>query len=241
MKKIVIVSLSAAILACAQNSNTIGLGVISLEQPYKGAKSRVLVLPYFEARYNGFYFRGLECGFEQKIDGEFGVGAFVKARLDGYESSDSQYLEGMQNRKDALEAGIRGSFGNHQAGKVSIFVSNDISNTHKGYELGIEYSKSFLQGNSSFTPFVSLKRESEKLTNYYYGVRQSESTPLREQYSTNGATNAQVGIRYGYKLSENIAITSMATYGRFDESIHKSPIVNQKDQTKLFVGCGYKF
>jgi MipA family protein len=242
MKRITLVSIVAAMCVYAQEDSTkIGLGVVSTQQPYKGTKGRVLVLPYFEAHHKGFYFRGLEAGYEQKIDDDFSLGAFAKGRLDGYKGSDSDDLSQMQERKYALEAGAKASFSRYQIGKISAFASSDVSGVHNGYELGVEYSRMHIYEKSIFIPFISLKRESKELTDYYYGVRKSEITAQRPEYSTNGALNAEIGVRYIYNLSKNIGLISAASYTRLDESIHKSPIVKDKGRLKAFVSCGYKF
>lgn len=241
MNKIILISLSAAILGYAENFTKLGLGVISKQQPYKGTKGEILLLPYLEAKYGGFYFRGIETGYEQKINGGFSVGAFAKGRLDGYKSSDSDYLRGMQERKYAIEAGAKASFGGRQMGKISAFASSDVSGVHDGYELGVEYSRMHAYEKSILIPFVSLKKESKELTDYYYGVRKSEATAQRPGYSTDGALNAEIGVRYIYSVSKNIELASAASYTRLDESIYKSPIVKDKERLRAFISCSYKF
>lgn len=242
MKRIISASCAAAICLYAQEDSTkVGFGIVSMQQPYKGTKGRVLALPYFEAHHKGFYFRGLEAGYEQKIDDDFSLGAFAKARLEGYKGSDSDDLRGMQERKYALEAGAKASFSRYQIGKISAFASSDVSGVHNGYELGVEYSRMHMYGKSIFIPFISLKRESKELTDYYYGVRKSEATAQRPEYSTNGALNAEIGIRYMYAISKNTELIGAASYTRLDESIHKSPIVKDKERLKAFISYSYKF
>ncbi len=241
MKRIVLVPLSAVIFGYAQDFAKVGLGVIYKQQSYKGTEGEALLLPYLEAKYGGFYFRGLETGYEQKIDDSFSVGAFAKARLDGYKSSDSDYLSGMQDRKYAIEAGAKASLGTYQIGKISAFASSDVSGVHDGYELGVEYSRVHIYEKSTSIPVISLKKESKELTNYYYGVRKSEATAQRPEYSTDGALNAEIGVRYIYSVSKNIEFASAASYTRLDESIHKSPIVKDKERIKAFIACSYKF
>lgn len=241
MNKILLLSLGIAVFGYAQDHTKIGLGVATMQQPYKGTKGKVLVIPYLDAKYGGFYMRGIEGGYEQTLAGELTMGAFVKGRLDGYKSSDSDDLSGMQERKYAIEGGVRASIGGYKTGKVSAFALNDISGTHNGYELGLEYSKMFIQEKSTIIPYLSLKKESNKLTDYYYGVRSSEATVNRAKYSPKGALNTEIGVRYFYAMSSNIDLVGIASYTKLDEEIHKSPIVKDKERLKAFVACGYKF
>ncbi len=241
MNKALLLSLSVAIFGYAQDFAKVGLGVVTMQQPYKGTKGKVLLLPYLEAKHKGFYIRGLETGYEYAMDGGFTFGGFAKGRLDGYKGSDSDDLNGMQERTYALEGGIKASFGSYDAGRVSAFASNDISGVHNGYELGVEYSKMFIHEKSTIIPYVSLKKESKKLTDYYYGVKNSEATPQRAEYSPKGAVNTEIGVRYMYKVSDNIDFIGGASYAKLDEEIHKSPIVKDKERFKLFAACGYKF
>lgn len=241
MNKALLLSLSVAIFGYAQDFAKVGLGVVTMQQPYKGTKGKVLLLPYLEAKHKGFYIRGLETGYEYAMDGGFTFGGFAKGRLDGYKGSDSDDLNGMQERTYALEGGIKASFGSYDAGRVSAFASNDISGVHNGYELGVEYSKMFIHEKSTIIPYVSLKKESKKLTDYYYGVKNSEATPQRAEYSPKGAVNTEIGVRYMYKVSDNIDFIGGVSYAKLDEEIHKSPIVKDKERFKLFAACGYKF
>lgn len=241
MNKALVLFIGIAIFGYAQDFAKVGLGAVAIQQPYKGTKGKVLLLPYLEAKHKGFYIQGLETGYEYATDGGFTFGGFAKGRQDGYKGSDSNDLNGMQDRTYALEGGIKASFGSYDMGKVSAFASNDISGVHNGYELGLEYSKIFIYDKSVAIPYISLKKESKKLTDYYYGVKNSEATAQRAAYSTNGATNAEIGIRYMYKVYSDIDFIGGAFYTKLDEEIHKSPIVKDKGRFKLFVACAYKF
>lgn len=241
MKKIVLVSLAAVVCVFAQDYTKVGLGIAYMQQPYKETKSKVLAIPYLEVKYNGFYLRGIEAGYEQKIDDYFSVGAFTKGRLDGYKSSDSDYLNGMQERKYAVDVGAKVTFEKDKIGKISAFVLNDISGTYYGYELGIEYSRRYTYEKSILIPFISLKKESKKLTDYYYGIKKSEETLQRPEYSTNGAINTEIGIRHIYTISKDMELISVASYTKLDESIYNSPIVKDKEILKAFIACSYKF
>lgn len=241
MNKILLLSLGIAVFGYAQDHTKIGLGVATIQQPYKGTKGKVLVILYLDAKYGGFYIRGIEGGYEQKVAGEVTMGAFVKARLDGYKSSNSDDLSGMEERKYAIDGGVRTSIGGHKMGTVSAFALNDISGTYNGYELGLEYSKMFIHKKSTIIPYLSLKKESNKLTDYYYGVKSSEATLNRTKYSPKGALNTEIGIRYFYAMSSNVDLVGIASYTKLDEEIYKSPIIKDKERLKAFVASAYKF
>lgn len=241
MKKIVLLALISGVIGLAAESSKIGFGVATIEQPYKGTKSRILPLPYLDVKYGGFYFRGLEAGYSAKADGALEFSGFVKARLDGYSHDDSEYLSGMDSRRDTLEGGGRVSFDANNVGKISLFAVADLLGAYGGYEVGAEYSKMFVSQIGLFIPFVSLKQESKELTNYYYGVKAQEANAQRAAYTPNGALNVEIGARYIHNLTKNSSIIAAASYGWLDKEIYDSPIVEDKTILKAFVAYGYSF
>lgn len=240
MKKIALIA-AICIIGYGAQSSKIGFGVASIDRPYKGAESRIIPLPYLDIRHGGFYFRGLEAGYSAKADGALELSGFVKARLDGYSHDDSEYLNGMDSRRDTLEGGGRVSFDANNIGKISLFAAADLLGRHSGYEVGVECSKMFVSQSGLFIPFVSLKQESRELTEYYYGVKAQEARAQRKAYSPKGALNAEIGGRYIYNLTQKSSIVTAVSYGWLDSEIYDSPIVEDKTRLKAFVAYGYSF
>lgn len=224
----------------AQQSLVVGLGGIVKVEPYNGSKNKALILPYIDAKYNGFYIRGLEGGFEQKI-GDVSAALMLKGRLDGYKSSDSDELGGMEERKYALDGGIKLAYQYKNIGSFSIGALTDISGVHKGCEFFTEYSRAHFFDKSTLIPFASIRFQDEKLANYYYGVKENEAKPSRAAYLPSSAINYEMGARYIYAIDQKSSIITIISYTLLDDKITKSPIIDKNGVAKAAIFYGYKF
>lgn len=224
----------------AEQSLTLGLGGIAKVEPYSGSKNKALILPYIDARYNGFYIKGLEGGFEQRI-GDVSATLMIRGRLDGYKSSDSDQLSGMEERKYALDGGIKLAYQYKNIGSFSIGALTDISGVHKGHEFSTEYSRAHFFDKSTLIPFVSIRLQDKKLASYYYGVKENETLPNRAAYLPSSALNCEIGARYIYAIDQKSSVVAIISYTALDDKITKSPIVDKNGIAKAAIFYGYKF
>ena len=223
--------------------NILGAGVLIYDTPYEGEDTRVTGVPIVWWQGEYFFARGLKAGAIIGKTDEYEYNVFMRPRLLGYDSSDSDRLSGMEDRDWSLDMGV-GMIYRPQSIKgaeLDFGFSHDVLNEHEGYDFKLTASKLF-----DFTPFfikpsVGIEWQSEELINYYYGVRPSEATVNRAEYTGNSALNYMAACDFYLALSEEWLVTTSVTAWFLDRDIRKSPIVNENQTIVGIVGITRMF
>ena len=61
-------------------------------------------------------------------------------------------------------------------GMAALRAFHDISSTHHGYELSVDYGFRWVRGRWSIAPTVGVSYKSAALSDYYWGVHADEAT-----------------------------------------------------------------
>jgi outer membrane scaffolding protein for murein synthesis (MipA/OmpV family) len=159
---------------------------------------------------------------------------------DGYESDDAPILNGMEERKPSFWLGGAVQWRTEYA-KLSAEVSGDASSHSKGTEarLGVEHDFRF--GRFMFTPRVAAVWRDAKYVDYYYGVRPEEATAFRPAYEGRGTTNAEVGLRTFYGISQHDGAFLDVSATALGSSIKDSPLVDRRILPAVRLGYLYRF
>jgi outer membrane protein len=232
----------------------LGPSVVVLDKPYSGKDAEVFPYPAAMFIYDRFYFAIDKAGcrlLANQRTAEPAPGttllyldASARWRSDGYDSDDSDKLEGMHNRHKTMDVG--GEFGvAGEWGTVTVNLVTDSLNHHNGRETRVIYSKTikhcFDVNTLNITPLAGLALQSENLVNYYYGVRSDEVRPGRPAYRPDSAVNVILGINANYRLDRDWTMLAGINYYLLDDEIRDSPIVS-RDYTISFIGGAmYKF
>ncbi|MBN0989565.1 MipA/OmpV family protein [Amphritea pacifica] len=209
---------------------------------YRGADNDLFVLPLVIAEYGRFYLNGVDAGyrFYQREDGQrFAIE--VGRTFDGYESGDSSFLSGMAERKAVWEARIV-----YEAlvggGRLKGKLMQDISDRHGGFSARLNYEHLFWQNETTMVTWVTGGEywDSAK-TDYYFGVRDSETRLNRQAYSASENLSLFVGSNVIKKLSPNVSLVLSAEYRMAGDAVDESPIVADGDQWSAYGGIFYKF
>jgi len=218
----------------------IGLGVDVHQEPYRGVDNDTQGIPliYFE----NHWVRVLGPGVELKLPSAGPVSFRLKARYanDGFEASDSPYLNGMSEREDGFwvggEAIWRTPFVN-----LSAELMADASSHSEGRQFKLQLDRRFTMGQFGFTPRLAATHLDREYVGYYYGVNTSEATAGRPRYEGDATVNVELGFRVDYRLSsqQNLFLDLRST--RLGDEIRDSPLVDRSRQTGLRVGYLYRF
>ena len=194
------VSMSQAVWA-KDSAQAVGLSVRMTSSPYRGVDSRMMPTPVLRMSYKRFFIDGRSIG--SVLWGEQGKGwslsAVVEPRFMGYSHKDSNFLDGMDDRRMGVDAGVRwardSSFLDWSLTGVS-----DISGNSGGMEVRTMISKSFAR--RFLTPSIGLKWQSRRVVNYYYGVQQQEALLTRPAYEGAGVLDPFAGLRVAVPLGK---------------------------------------
>ena len=222
---------TSALFAQEKQKVTLGLGAYTQSQPYKGASNLILPSPViffdnalFYARWSrfGVYFLG-----EKKEDYAWGFSLTLQPRTLGYKASDSSFLKGMDERKSTFEGGLAFSASYQKTSYIEVMLLADMMKTYNSWVLRTEIGHTYKAGNFTFYPSLILLYQPSKFVDYYYGVKNSEATATRPQYSPGSGWEygAQTYIKYPFtkKLSALINIR----YDILPKSAQDSPLTDK--------------
>lgn len=158
---------------------------------------------------------------------------------DGIDPPKIEKIE-VPDRDYAVEMGAEiladGNWGNLQ---VSAFW--DVSDTHGGYELYADYLFSVIRQRWVFQPSVGASWKSDKLNDYYWGVRESEENSLFPAYQAGSGLNVHARFLASYQVTRHWAFVAVAEYERMNPDAAASPIVEERNVFGLFTGFRYEY
>ncbi len=173
----------------------VGIGVIARSSPYlgySGAVSKVIpAVTYIGERLQIY---GPKIQFGIIGSGKLRLAATGRYRIGAYDEDDSEFLKGMGDRSDTLMAGLivqavlPGGF------EMSASYEHDVLDRIGGGEARIAFDKSLQFGVFRFAPEVAVNWISSQLSNYDYGVSESQATNERPAYTVGDTYNVEAGV-----------------------------------------------
>lgn len=218
----------------------VGLGVISEDEGYIELGSDSMAVPIFIINYGDFYLMGPKFGYQLYGNDNYTFGLTGNYRLDGYEAEDSPFLIGMDDRDGTLDLGVEYSY-DTGFGKIGIEVVADSLGTHEGYQADISFSYPINFDNGQLSPYIGAEYRSDDLVNYYYGVKNTEATQIRQSYQADSAVNLVMGIRSSWFSGPHHRFVAMLQFKAFDDSIKDSPIIDADSAYNMIFGYAYVF
>jgi outer membrane protein len=218
----------------------VGLGIISEDEGYTELGSDSMAVPIFIVNYGKFYLMGPKFGYQLYGNDNYTFGLTGNYRLDGYEAEDSPYLMGMDDRDGTLDIGVEYSY-DTGFGKIGIEVVADALGEHEGYQADISFSYPINFDNGQLSPYIGAEYRSDDLVNYYYGVKSTEATQIRQFYQADSAVNLVMGIRSTWFSGPHHRFVAMLQFKAFDDSIKDSPIIDADHAYNMIFGYAYVF
>jgi MipA family protein len=219
-----------------------GLGLINLqtEYPYKDAKSKTRILPliiYDDERISFF-----GAGLDLKLTRQSPISARLRLRYssDGYKENDSEYLQGMKERKNSVWIGGASRWRNSIA-DVNAEVLTDTLNNSNGTRGELRIEHRFTVGVIGITPMIAAEWMDDSFVNYYFGVTEAESNTSRASYTGKAAVNRKTGIRLDYStdIQNSLFLNFGTTY--YDDGVTKSPLIDSNSASSVTFGFRHGF
>lgn len=221
---------------------TIKLGAIALaEQAYvAGEKDKVRPWPYIDINYGWLKVGPEGIGFRYNQDHPYQFTAIVKQRIPSFNRDHNRLLSELKRREPAYELDMEWSTFT-PFGSVAFSISPDISNTHKGYELGLEYSKPVLSKAGTFIGILGAFYQSRDLVDYYYGIDNDEATDTYAEYQGKHSTVLSTSLIHIYELSKHWQTMTSVNWNYYGIAIRDSPIVESNNRWYATLGVMYEF
>ncbi len=246
LSTVVLSGLSYNPVANAEDQLTLGLGGMVNSGIYIEVDTQVQPIPLAFGNVGSLVFKGESIGYDLFSSNGFYLLPIISFGLNqGFQESDiedgSTFYDGYEERDLSIGAGVEVGYETSEYSLAFSAVS-DISDTHSGYSLNFTAQKHFAVTDSLIiSPQFSVKYNSEKLNQYYYGITESESNSVRPEYYTEGGVNYEVGVVAAWQATESWMLMTGVTYTMYDEDVTDSPIVDEEQEVMGFVGVGYNF
>ena len=126
-------------------------------------------------------------------------------------------------------------------GQLQASAFHDVSDTHGGYELFIDYSRGWRNQRWYLEPSIGASYKSEDLNDYYWGVAPDEANDVLPEYRVAAGLNWHGRIVLSYQLSRQWQFSMVAEYERLNAEAAASPLVETRNVTGYFAGFGFRF
>lgn len=218
---------------------TVGALVIDRDAPYRQWDEDPLLVPLVRFEGERAYLRGLRGGVRLVESPGYELAVFAQARLDGYDSKDSPYLAGMEDRRASIDLGLASTWTSQRLGALELSVAADALDRSGGYEVAAGWTGRFAAGGWTFLPGASLRWQDARTLDYYYGVRSSEARVGRAAYSADAAVTPEVSLLATRPLGTRWNLFARAGHAWLPSEVTDSPVVDSGSSTSLFLGVGY--
>ena len=153
----------------------------------------------------------------------------------------------MDERDQSIEFGGRVSF-ETDYGLLSLHALTDVLGNHKGQEVELRFGQPFYadhwDGKKDVTlGFVGgLRWQSKKMVDYYYGVKNTETTASRNEYHASSALIPFAGVELKTRFSEHFSLKGGLMYEHLPNTITNSPITSDSgNEIRANLGLSYWF
>jgi outer membrane protein len=144
------------------------------------------------------------------------------------------------DRDYAFEAGLElltgGAWGYAQAA-----WHRDVSDTHDGYELYFNVGRTFRRQRWFVDPSLGASYKSDRMNEYYWGVRTAESNSVLPEYAAGSGWNTHVRLASRYQLTRSWAFVVAMQYERLSREAARSPLVANRAVRSGFTGFNWSF
>jgi MipA family protein len=228
------------IIYAPEGTPALGGGLRLSNNPTVGDLDAVDLVPLYlyEGRY--LYAHGTEFGAHLFRNETFRFGALARYRFLRIEAGDDPRLEGLEDRDQTLDGGlsaqVRGGWGQLQGEWLT-----DLLGRHEGEEFNLTYRFRFERGDLKLSPFITSSWQDRDLVGYYYGISAEESGPGLPAYDPGSARNFTYGLNTWYQVTDRVFLFGNVGFTSFDKTIHRSPLVDERQQVEAFIGSGYLF
>ena len=198
----------------------------------------LIPLYLYEGKY--LFVHGTSGGVHILRNHAFEFNLYTRYRFLRLDSDFHTFYEGLEEREQSLDAGIE--LGLKQPwGEIKLDWVTDTLDRHNGQEVRFTYRYRFEAGPWSISPFIGWSWQDANLTDYYFGVSESEARPGRPAYSPGDAQWIGFGLNTAWHVSSRIVIFGNFVFGGAESEIVDSPLVEEDGFSSAFVGGTYLF
>ena len=221
-----------------------GVGIAYEDKPYKKYDSDEKIFPIPIILYEGerFFARGQTIGWNFADSNVWELAIIGEYLYYGYDSSDSDFLDGMSDRDPSIGVGGHVIWKPEKLG-LKFSAVTDVADESEGSQVVGEvfYTHQTTSG-VLLTPAASIVWQDDDFNDYYYGVRNREVTPVRPAYSADDDINFRINLNAAYqKPGSRWLYIGGVQYEFLGDEIDDSPITNDDGVFSAIIGIAYQF
>ncbi len=220
----------------------LGLGVIVRSSPYRDddeiVDQVIPALTYIGERLQIF---GPTIQIGLLGSGKLRLAARGKYRIGVYEEKDSNFLDGMGDRRDTFMAGLALQAELPGGVDLTVSYSHDVLDEIGGGTARLEIDKSFQVRVFRFSPKIGLNWLSADLANHDFGVPISKARPGRSAYPLDDTLSIQAGFGMFIEINRDWLIVMNVAAEMLDDEVTHSPIVSKDYVISGFGAINYVF
>ncbi len=107
--------------------------------------------------------------------------------------------------------------------------------------VNLSYAKNWQHRNWNFHSLFSLTHRSNKLVDYYLGVREDEVTEVFSLYKAGSGNEFNFEVGLTYPVNENWVLRSTAQYIKLSSDFSESPLAYDDDGAVFLTSLRYVF
>jgi outer membrane protein len=216
----------------------VGGGGLIQVLPYAGVDTKVYPAPVVAYEGKRLYVRSAIVGYRIISENGLMIGPQVEPRVEGYKEDDSPFLSGMRDRNWSVDGGVNIEAAT-PVGLLGVSIVTDLLGRSCGQEVEFRHLIMLPVLGFHLIPSGGVRWKSEKLVDYYYGVKPSEARPGRPAYQGEQAFDPFLRLVVRRKLTKHWSLFSDARYEWLASEITDSPIVSKDYQFSITAGALY--
>lgn len=195
---------------------------------------RVIPLPVIGYRGKKLRVFGPFVNYELARRGALGFDIRLSPRFGGFDESDSDIFNGMEDREFSMDLGL-GMTWERNDWKLELNGLYDVLDRSNGREWSLGFGRAYRVGQIFLEPTIGISYVDSNHVDYYYGVDQTEATSFRPAYEGKSAINRNLGLSIVTPaLFEGLTRIGL-DYTWYDSAISDSPLTDADSSLGVFV------
>jgi MipA family protein len=220
----------------------VGLGAVVRGSPYRDYHGTVYqVIPSITYIGNRFQLYGPAFKLGLIGTGDVRLAMTGRYRIGVYDEDDSDFLDGMGDRKSTFMAGLALQIDLYKGINLSVGYAHDVLNRVGGGGARMSIGKSFQLGLWRLSTDVGLKWRDTDVSNYDFGIPDEKALPLRPAYHLDDTFCVESGCGLFIEITRNWLIILRVSAEFFDSEITRSPLVSETYVLSGFGAVSYVF
>jgi MipA family protein len=162
------------------------------------------------------------------------------ANPERFTDTDSAELTGI-DRDHTLDGGVQLDFDLSEATGLVAKAVMEVTDEHDGQEVMLALQHRLFLGQVPLMVDAGLKWQSEELSNYLYGVRDSEATGTRAAYSPGEVAISYPSVGTAVPISDKARIIGAVRADFLSDEVSDSPVIDKDVDATMTLGLAFSF